>query len=137
MPLKPQKRTGLIFFPAFDWAISPNHPEREERLLYTQDQVFEEQYRAALGGADADQRVGHADHARFVPNLVAHDEKTAMRGMIEQPAQGGELLCAFRAEVGFQGEQFVQQVGHGIEIGGVGESNADRGHQFSGPKQSP
>ena len=42
MPLKPQKKTGLIFFPAFDWAISPNHPEREERLLYTQDQVFEE-----------------------------------------------------------------------------------------------
>jgi len=42
MPLKPQKRTGLVFFPAFDWAISPCHPEREERLLYTQDQVFEE-----------------------------------------------------------------------------------------------
>jgi acetoin utilization deacetylase AcuC-like enzyme len=40
--LKKEKRTGLIFFPAFDWAISPNHPEREERLLYTQDQVVEE-----------------------------------------------------------------------------------------------
>ncbi|MEW6333911.1 MAG: histone deacetylase [Thermodesulfobacteriota bacterium] len=40
--LKKEKRTGVIFFPAFDWAISPNHPEREERLLYTQDQVFEE-----------------------------------------------------------------------------------------------
>lgn len=37
-----KKRTGLIFFPAFDYAISPTHPEREERLLYTQDQVFEE-----------------------------------------------------------------------------------------------
>jgi len=37
-----KKRTALIFFPAFDWAISPTHPEREERLLYTQDQVFEE-----------------------------------------------------------------------------------------------
>lgn len=36
------KKTGLIFFPAFDWAISSTHPEREERLLYTQDQVFEE-----------------------------------------------------------------------------------------------
>lgn len=36
------KKTGLIFFPAFDWAISPTHPEREERLLYTQDQIFEE-----------------------------------------------------------------------------------------------
>ncbi|MCD6294095.1 MAG: histone deacetylase [Deltaproteobacteria bacterium] len=36
------RKTGLVFFPAFDWAISPEHPEREERLLYTQDQVMEE-----------------------------------------------------------------------------------------------
>ncbi len=36
------KPTGVIFFPAFDWAISPTHPEREERLLYTRDQIFEE-----------------------------------------------------------------------------------------------
>lgn len=36
------KNTGIIFFPAFDWAISPTHPEREERLLYTRDQIFEE-----------------------------------------------------------------------------------------------
>ncbi len=40
--MKKNAKTGLIFFPAFDWAISPTHPEREERLLYTQDQVFEE-----------------------------------------------------------------------------------------------
>ena len=33
---------GLVFFPAYDWAISPTHPEREERLLYTQDQLREE-----------------------------------------------------------------------------------------------
>lgn len=37
-----KRRTGLVFFPAFDWAISPTHPEREERLLYTQDQLWEE-----------------------------------------------------------------------------------------------
>lgn len=52
MPMRPMKpmrpmmqakhTLGLIFFPAFDWAISPTHPEREERLLYTQDQIFEE-----------------------------------------------------------------------------------------------
>jgi len=36
------KPTGILFFPAFDWAISPSHPEREERLLYTRDQIFEE-----------------------------------------------------------------------------------------------
>ncbi len=40
--LSARHKTGLVFFPAFDWAISPTHPEREERLLYTQDQVFEE-----------------------------------------------------------------------------------------------
>lgn len=40
--LKAVNKTGLVFFPAFDWAIDPTHPEREERLLYTQDQVTEE-----------------------------------------------------------------------------------------------
>jgi acetoin utilization deacetylase AcuC-like enzyme len=40
--MKAKRKTGLVFFPAFDWAISATHPEREERLLYTQDQVFEE-----------------------------------------------------------------------------------------------
>lgn len=35
-------RLGVIVFPAFDWAISPTHPERQERLLYTQDQLREE-----------------------------------------------------------------------------------------------
>ena len=35
-------RVGLVFFPAFDWAITPDHPEREERLLYTRDQIMEE-----------------------------------------------------------------------------------------------
>lgn len=33
---------GLVFFPAFDWMISPAHPERQERLLYTRDQLEEE-----------------------------------------------------------------------------------------------
>jgi len=36
------QKLGLVFFPAFDWAISPSHPEREERLLYTRDQIVEE-----------------------------------------------------------------------------------------------
>lgn len=39
---KAKNKLGLVFFPAFDWAISATHPEREERLLYTQDQIFEE-----------------------------------------------------------------------------------------------
>ena len=37
-----KNKLGLVFFPAFDWAISKTHPEREERLLYTKDQIIEE-----------------------------------------------------------------------------------------------
>lgn len=33
---------GLVFFPAFDWMLSQGHPERQERLLYTRDQLEEE-----------------------------------------------------------------------------------------------
>lgn len=40
--MRAKNKLGLVFFPAYDWAISPTHPEREERLLYTQDQLFEE-----------------------------------------------------------------------------------------------
>lgn len=40
--LKAKNKLGLVFFPAYDWAISKTHPEREERLLYTGDQIFEE-----------------------------------------------------------------------------------------------
>lgn len=40
--LEAKNRLGIVFFPAFDWSISPTHPEREERLLYTQDQLLEE-----------------------------------------------------------------------------------------------
>ncbi len=41
MPTAP-RAMGLVLFPAFDWCISPTHPEREERLLYTKDQLLEE-----------------------------------------------------------------------------------------------
>jgi acetoin utilization deacetylase AcuC-like enzyme len=40
--LRAVRSLGLVFFPAYDWGISPDHPEREERLLYTQDQLREE-----------------------------------------------------------------------------------------------
>jgi len=40
--LEAKNRLGIVFFPAFDWSISPTHPERAERLLYTQDQLLEE-----------------------------------------------------------------------------------------------
>ena len=57
-------KTGLLFFPAFDWSISPTHPEREERLLYTKDQIVEE------GVLDLDQIV------EYVPR-IARDKEIA------------------------------------------------------------
>ena len=40
--LKARHPLAIVFFPAYDWAISPTHPERQERLLYTHDQLLEE-----------------------------------------------------------------------------------------------
>ena len=61
-PLQAKHTVGLVFFPAFDWAISHNHPEREERLLYTQDQVLEE------GLLDVDGIV------EFKPDVARHQD---------------------------------------------------------------
>jgi acetoin utilization deacetylase AcuC-like enzyme len=64
--LKAKNSLGVIFFPAYDWAISPTHPEREERLLYTQDQLREEgvfdvegvgEYKPDVAGRDDIERV--------------------------------------------------------------------------------
>lgn len=45
---------GIIFFPAYDWAISPTHPEREERLLYTQDQFEKKAYSTSTVSTSTD-----------------------------------------------------------------------------------
>lgn len=60
--LKAKNSVGVIFFPAFDWAISPSHPEREERLLYTQDQLREE------GIFDIE------DVAEYKPDIATHED---------------------------------------------------------------
>lgn len=75
------KKLGLSFFPAFDWAISATHPEREERLLYTRDQLFEE------GIDDLDyikiikpKIIKEEDVKRvhfILPNLVSHSHLVA------------------------------------------------------------
>ena len=49
--LQARNSLGVVFFPAFDWGISATHPEREERLLYTQDQ-FKEEGVFDIGGID-------------------------------------------------------------------------------------
>ncbi len=64
--MKAMTTTGLILFPAYDWEISRTHPERQERLLYTQDQILEEglldiegiqEFKAGLAGEEDVQRV--------------------------------------------------------------------------------
>ena len=60
--LEVKNRLGIVFFPAYDWAISPTHPEREERLLYTQDQLREE------GVFDID------GISEYKPDLAEHDD---------------------------------------------------------------
>lgn len=86
------KGVGLVFFPAFDWCITPDHPEREERLLYTRDQIEEEglldlpefrEYRPRL----AESRELSRAHV-FVPDIKAHVTESHL------VAAGGAIAAA-------------------------------------------
>lgn len=86
------KGVGLVFFPAFDWCISPDHPEREERLLYTRDQIQEEglldlpqfrEYRPRLATAHEIARA----HV-FVPDVDTHMTESHL------VAAGGAIAAA-------------------------------------------
>jgi acetoin utilization deacetylase AcuC-like enzyme len=102
--MKAKRKTGLVFFPAFDWAISETHPEREERLLYTQDQVNEEgildidglvELKPALASEEDVERVHIC-----VPNMdaVVTESHLISAGGCKAAADavlGGEMDCAF------------------------------------------
>ncbi|NLJ80781.1 MAG: histone deacetylase [Firmicutes bacterium] len=89
---KTKPQVGLVFFPAFDWAITPEHPEREERLLYTRDQIVEEglldhprikEYRPRLA---ADEEISRAHVC--IPNLARHVTES------HRIAAGGTITAA-------------------------------------------
>ena len=76
---------GLVFFPAFDWMISPTHPERQERLLYTRDQLLEEglfdleqirEYRPRMAEISDLQRVhiGVPAISKLIPSIRPKDK---------------------------------------------------------------
>lgn len=102
---------GLVFFPAFDWMISPGHPERQERLLYTRDQLEEEglfdceeikEYRPRLAEIEDLQRahVGVPSIARLI-TLKASDlcGRLLGGGRCRNAAGGTACLCS-RASAG-------------------------------------
>ncbi|ABB14074.1 histone deacetylase family protein [Carboxydothermus hydrogenoformans] len=68
-------KTGLLFFPAFDWAISPTHPEREERLLYTRDQIMEEGILELPGFVEYSARPGKVEDVERVHLTIPDTQK--------------------------------------------------------------
>ena len=80
------RRLGIIFFPAYDWAIDATHPEREERLLYTRDQIHEE------GLLDL------PDFAEYAPRLAGDTE--IGRAHVCVPSIGAQLEEAHRLAAG-------------------------------------
>lgn len=101
---KGKRKLGIIFFPAYDWAISPTHPERQERLLYTQDQLREEglfdienihEYKPLIAKNEDIQRV----HFCFpdVEHVVTESHRIASGGAVRavQLVMEGEADRAF------------------------------------------
>ncbi|MBW1981581.1 MAG: histone deacetylase [Deltaproteobacteria bacterium] len=98
------RRTGLVFFPAFDWAISPDHPEREERLLYTQDQVFEEGIMDIEGLTELKPRLASPDDVQRVHFCVPDIEHSVTEShlisaggclVVADALMKGEVDCGF------------------------------------------
>ncbi|HHX50694.1 MAG TPA: histone deacetylase, partial [Clostridia bacterium] len=87
-----KKPTGIVFFPAFDWAISPTHPEREERLLYTRDQLFEEGIMDLPQILQLQPRLAQLKDIARVHFCVPHVRSQATEA--HQIAAGGALVIA-------------------------------------------
>ncbi len=90
--IRAPRRTGLIFFPAFDWAISPTHPEREERLLYTQDQVLEEGLLDVEGIVEYRVRPANFEDIQRVHFCVPHEDAVTTESHLI--SAGGCLVAA-------------------------------------------
>jgi acetoin utilization deacetylase AcuC-like enzyme len=84
--LTAKHKVGLVFFPAFDWCITPDHPEREERLLYTRDQILEE------GLLDVD---GIEEYRPFVAK-----DKHILRAHVCVPSVAARVTESHRIAVG-------------------------------------
>lgn len=97
--LKASRRVGLVFFPAYDWAISPTHPEREERLLYTQDQIWEEGILDIQGIVEYRPQVANAQDVERVHICVPDLESRVTES--DLVAAGGAITAA---EAVLQGE---------------------------------
>ena len=99
-----KNKLGIVFFPAFDWAIDPTHPEREERLLYTKDQLLEEGIED-IEGIDFFNpdiaKVGDIERVHFcVPNVekrVTKSHLVSVGGAIE----AGRLFMSGEVEKSF------------------------------------
>lgn len=83
---------GVILFPAFDWSISPTHPEREERLLYTQDQLKEEGLFDIEGVSE--HKPGVADAAQVERAHFCFPEVEAVATRSHLVAAGGCITAA-------------------------------------------
>lgn len=86
------KRVGLVFFPAFDWSIEPDHPEREERLLYTRDQIVEEGIRDVPGIHEYRPGVARADDIRAAHVCVPDVDEVITESHLV--ASGGTMTAA-------------------------------------------
>ncbi len=105
-------RLGVIFFPAFDWAISPTHPERQERLLYTMDQLKEEGIFDILGIEEYKPEVATLDDVRRV-HFCFPDTASNMTSS-HYISAGGAIKAAQLFQEGEQDKAFamVRPPGH-------------------------
>ena len=90
--LKAKHRLGIVFFPAYDWSLGPTHPEREERLLYTHDQLVEEGVFDIEGISEHKPEVAERDDVERVHFCFPEPEAVCTRS--HMASAGGAIKAA-------------------------------------------
>ena len=110
--LKAANRLGIVFFPAYDWSLGPTHPEREERLLYTHDQLVEEGVFDIEGISEHKPEVADRDDVERVHFCFPEVESVCTRSHLA--AAGGAITAARLVMEGAADKSFalVRPPGH-------------------------
>src|SRR5690242_13523688 len=82
-------------------------------VLFVDDQIFEQDNKSALGRADGEKQIDHADNG----TIPSQHEYTAATGLFENQTQAAKLFIFVGSKVALLREQSAQHLGQFVQIG--------------------
>ena len=112
-PIGQKRDAKKIFLPReLDGMTQQHRAVSVALVLFVNDQVLEQNDKAAFGGADGEKQIDHADDYAVTPE---HEHPSAAR-LFKNQSQPAELLVLVRTKIAFLGEEFAQHLGQLVQI---------------------